>query len=143
MGGTARRRIGAVTQQGGGSVPSHDQTPPRPQLPGPPGWLGDDAAKVWALLAPIVPGDNLTAATADSFALLCVALATYQEAHGIILEAGLLLAQGQDLVQNPAYAIRSQQNPVALGLLKTFGLTPDTPPSTKPGRGYRPHLVES
>jgi P27 family predicted phage terminase small subunit len=143
MGATARRRIGAVTTPGGGSehVPTEPETAP---LPDPPAWLGDDAVKVWTQLAPIVPDDNLTAATADSFALLCVALATYQEAHGIILEAGLLLAQGQDLVQNPAYAIRSQQNPVALALLKTFGLTPDTPPSTKPGcGGYRPHLVKS
>jgi P27 family predicted phage terminase small subunit len=137
MGSTARRRLGAVTEQGGGS-----DDVGAPPLPDPPSWLGDDARAVWERLAPVVPDDKLTAATADGFALLCVALATYEEAHGIIIDTGLLIAQGQELVTNPAYGIRMQQNPVALNLLKTYGLTPDQPPPTKPGRGPRPHLVE-
>ena len=143
MGSTARRRIGAVTQQGDGSDSVKDQPPAPPPLPDAPGWLGDEARNVWDRLAPQVPDNKLTAATAEAFALLCISLATYQEAHSIITDSGMLIAQGQDLIPNPALAIRSQQNPVAAAWLKTFGLTPDTPPSTKPGRGYRPHLVES
>jgi P27 family predicted phage terminase small subunit len=143
MGATARRRIGAVTTPGGGSehVPTEPETVP---LPDPPGWLGDDARKVWDRLAPLVPDGNLTEATAEAFALCCVAVATYSEAHGIVIEAGLLIAEGQALLPNPALAIRTTHNALTASWLKTFGLTPDTPPSTKPGRGgYRPHLVES
>ena len=140
MGAQRARRLGAVTSNGDGS--EHVQPEP-PALPDPPAMLGDDALKVWTRLAPIVPDDKLTQQTADAFAQLCIALATYEEAHGIIIEAGLLIAQGQDLVPNPGYPIRSHQGGVALNLLRLFGLTPDQPPSTKPGRGgYRPHLVE-
>ena len=122
MGNTARRRLGAVTTPGGGS----DDVGAEPSQPiaVPPAYLGDDARNVWERLAPVVPDDKLTVETADTFALLCVALATYEEAHGIVVvETGLLIAQGQELVTNPAYGIRMQQNPVVLNLLKTFGLT--------------------
>lgn len=107
-----------------------------------PDWIGDDAKAIWLRLAPVVPDDKLTRETADAFAQLCVALATYEEAHGIVLETGLLIAQGNELAQSPAYPIRSHQGQVALTWLRMFGLTPEQPP-TKPGRGgYRPHLVE-
>ncbi len=138
--GANARRLGAVTSNGGGPESSRPTPPP---LPDAPAWLGDEARQVWDRLAPLVPDSKLTPATADAFALLCVSVATYAEAHEIIATTGLLIAQGQDLIPSPALAIRNQQDPTVARWLKTFGLTPDTPPPAKPGRGYRPHLVES
>lgn len=131
------RHLGAATTSGGGPEPS---PPPAVQ---PPGWLEDDARGVWDRLAPVVPDGRLTPATAEGFALLCVALAAYTEADKLVTISGLLVAQGQDLVPAPALAIRDRQGGDVARWLKTYGLTPDSQPPGKPQRPGRPHLVES
>ncbi|KAB2344868.1 P27 family phage terminase small subunit [Actinomadura rudentiformis] len=108
----------------------------------PPGWLADEARSVWAQLAPVTAPGTLTAATAAAFALLCTAVATYAESDQLVQEAGMLIAEGQALVPNPALAIRSQADGTFGRWAREFGLTPDsqTPADAGP-RGAR-HLRE-
>ena len=114
-------------------------------VPDPPDWLGDDAKAIWRDLAPHVPDGRLHPGSADLFAMYCTTLAAYRESDGIVQEAGMLIAAGQDLVPNPALPIRSQADATAARWARTFGLSPDAAPAAPPpGKGRRqlPHLVE-
>ena len=130
--------VRAVTTPGGGP-----DTPPTPATAGPPAWLDADARQVWDRLAPVVPAGRLTTATAEGFALLCVAVAAYAEANDLVSETGMLIAQGQDLVPSPALSIRNGLDPVVARWLRTYGLSPDSQPPAQPPRPGRPHLVEN
>ncbi|MEU6033984.1 P27 family phage terminase small subunit [Actinomadura sp. NPDC047616] len=109
----------------------------------PPAWLAPDARNVWAQLAPVTAPGTLTAATAHSFALLCTSVATYAESDQLVQEAGMLIAEGQALVPNPALAIRNQADGMIARWARLFGLTPDSqPPSETAPRKLR-HLRET
>ena len=127
MAGQSRRHLGAVTDTTGGGPEPHPVTCPD--------WLAEEARAVWTRLAPDVPPGRLTRHTREAFAQLCVALATYTEADQLITSTGLMVAQGQDVVPNPALAIRDRQSATVATWLKAFGLTPDTP--SQPQRGIR------
>lgn len=129
---SGKRHLGAVP----GSPPATPGTAPEATTPvDQPPWLDDDAKAVWDRLAPVVPPGRLTPATAETFGLLCVALATYAEAHSLIQTTGLLIAEGQNLAPNPALPIRTQHDAVAAKYLRAFGLTPDQPQTSRPARG--------
>jgi P27 family predicted phage terminase small subunit len=127
-----------------------DATPTQEGVPSPsplepPEWLSDDAQTIWRTLAPHVPDGRLNPGSADLFAMYVNSLAQYREADGIIQDAGMLIALGQDLAPNPALPIRTQADATAARWAKTFGLSPDSQTAAPPpGKGRRqlPHLVE-
>jgi P27 family predicted phage terminase small subunit len=124
------------------SVPAHTaRAAAQGSVLPPPSWLSPEAQDIWRTLAPLVPAGRLTEATADLFAMYAVSLATYREADGLVQEAGILIAAGQDLAPNPALPIRGQADQTAARWARTFGLSPDTAPANQPRRKL-PHLVE-
>lgn len=128
--------------------------------PGFPAWLPDlsgenptrhPAREHWDRLVPHLPPGVLTDTTAPTFALLCVALATYAEADQIIQAAGMLIpGDGGFLVENPALKIRDRADAQVAKWAKAFGLSPDgrpriAPPADTPGgppQRALPHLFE-
>ncbi|MEV5710158.1 P27 family phage terminase small subunit [Actinoallomurus sp. NPDC052274] len=92
----------------------------------PPEWLSDEAAEIWRALAPRTAPGTLTPSTAWAFAMLCTELATFADAEQLVQEAGIIVADGQNLVPNPALAIRRQADGIAGRWAAQFGLTPDS-----------------
>jgi phage terminase small subunit len=131
---TAAAGAGPAPRGGAGTRP----------LPDPPGWLDEDAEAVWHELAPLTTPGRLTPATVQAFALLSVDVATYREAHGLIAEAGILVAAGAsaDLLPSPALAIRDRSAAAIIRGLDMFGLLPGTQPAPGDQPIRRPHLVE-
>lgn len=115
---------------------------PAPSPANPPAWLPTAAHEVWTQLAPHVPPGRLTPATAHAFAMLCVAVATYTEANQLVQDGGLLIAEGQALIPNPALAIRDRNDAIITKWAREFGLTPDTNKPTGKTPRRLPHLVE-
>ena len=124
---------------GGGHKPTAAPAPVEP-----PPWLSAEAREVWAALAPRTAAGTLTPATAWTFALLCVEFSTYVEAEQLVQEAGLLIADGQNLVPNPALQLRRQADGIAGRWAAQFGLTPASARGTGESERPRqlPHLVE-
>lgn len=112
-----------------------------PPIPPPPAWLSTAAREVWQRLAPHVPPGTLTEASADLFGITCTTMATYTEADGIVESAGLLIAAGQDLVPNPALAIRTTADAGIARWARVFGLIPDTTTNTTPKPGTGPKRI--
>ncbi|WP_242882601.1 P27 family phage terminase small subunit [Actinomadura litoris] len=109
----------------------------------PPVWLATEARAVWTQLAPVTAPGTLTFATASAFALLCTAVATYAESDQLVQEAGMLIAEGQALVPNPALAIRGQADGTFARWAREFGLTPDSQPPPQTGPRSLRHLRET
>ncbi|MBO2459799.1 P27 family phage terminase small subunit [Actinomadura violacea] len=109
----------------------------------PPGWLATEARTVWAQLAPVTAAGTLTPATATSFGLLCTAVAAYAESDQLVQEAGMLIAEGQALVPNPALAIRAQADGTFARWAREFGLTPASQPPPPTGPRSLRHLRET
>lgn len=87
-------------------IPLRGATGEREHVPagGPPDWLDNRAQAVWRRLAPQL---NPTAAEADEFACLCVAVGEFQDATVTINNTDMVLtnAEGEDYA-NPAVSIR-------------------------------------
>jgi len=110
----------------------------------PPDSLSGKARDTWTRLAPLVPDGRLTEATADMFAMLCTQIATWQEAEELVQETGILTVAGQDLVTNPALAIRDHADTMTARWAKAFGIAPDAPQAAAPsGRTGPRHLREA
>ena len=131
----ARGDLRVVDGGGGGDAPASVGLPP---------WLSSDAREVWAALAPRTAAGTLTPATAWTFGFLCTEYASYIEAEQLVQEAGLLIADGQNLVPNPALLLRRQADGIAGRWAAQFGLTPAS--ARGAGESDRPrqlpHLVE-
>lgn len=106
----------------------------------------------WDRLAPLCAPGTLTEATAPTFAMLCVAMATYAEADEILQAAGLLIpGEGNYLMENPALKVRDRADAQISKWAKMFGLSPDGRPralpapqgKNEPARHGLPHLYES
>jgi phage terminase small subunit len=70
-------------------------------------------------------------------------MATFAESDQLVQEAGMLIAEGQALVPNPALAIRTQADGMFARWARLFGLTPDSQPPAAGGPRKLRHLRES
>jgi P27 family predicted phage terminase small subunit len=95
----------------------------------PPDTLTGDARAIWLRLAPLVSPGRLTEASSDLFAMLCVQIATFWEAHQLVDETGILTAPGAELLPNPALAIRDHADNQVQRWAKHFGILPDATPA--------------
>ena len=92
----------------------------------PPEWLRAEACEIWERLAPDLERKKvLTAWDVDAFAILCDALAQYQQASRLVAAGGVLIKGRRDAaVKNPALQVVRDCAQTIRAYAQEFGLTP-------------------
>lgn len=92
----------------------------------PPDWLNPEALQVWHQLADdLVAKGVLTPWDADTFAILCDAVAQYRQASKFVAAAGVLIKGRRDnAIKNPAMQLARDTAATVRAYAREFGLTP-------------------